>query len=172
MTGEERNVSNDGSLVFVGSTASHPSELYLLRSRDAAPVAVTDLNAAAARAPLGRVTSVTWTGPNGFAEDGVLTYPPSYVAGKKYPLVMDIHGGPISTSTWDLGGIENGVLDQLLATRGYIVFRPNYRGSDNLGEGPETSEQGFRERLHVAARDGPKQNQFEKLVIGERRGAG
>ena len=65
---------------------------------------------------------------------GALYYPIDYTAGKKYPLVMDIHGGPISTSTWDLGGIENGELDQVLATRGYFVFRPNYRGSDNLGD--------------------------------------
>ncbi len=61
-------------------------------------------------------------------------YPIGYTAGKKYPLVMDIHGGPISTSTRDLGGIESGELDQVLAARGYFVFRPNYRGSDNLGD--------------------------------------
>jgi hypothetical protein len=47
---------------------------------------------------------------------------------------------------------------------------PRLRG-DGLNEGAETIEQGLREWLHVAARDGPKKNQFEKFVFSERRRA-
>ena len=39
------NVANDGATAFVGSTSSHPSELYLLASPSSKPVALTDLNA-------------------------------------------------------------------------------------------------------------------------------
>jgi dipeptidyl aminopeptidase/acylaminoacyl peptidase len=47
---------------------------------------------------------------------------------KKYPLVLYIHGGPdmASTTMFDL-------YMQQMASHGYVVFRPNYRGSDNLG---------------------------------------
>ncbi len=67
--------------------------------------------------------------------DGALTYPAGYVPGRKYPLVLVIHGGPIETSTWDFAGFEEGApLAQIFAAKGYLVLRPNYRGSDNSGD--------------------------------------
>ena len=57
-----------------------------------------------------------------------ITYPANYVAGKKYPLVLVIHGGPTAASTAVFSAQA-----QLFAGRGYFVFEPNYRGSDNLG---------------------------------------
>ena len=39
-----------------------------------------------------------WQGPDGFHEDGVLTYPIGYQQGRQYPLVLVIHGGPASGS--------------------------------------------------------------------------
>jgi dipeptidyl aminopeptidase/acylaminoacyl peptidase len=60
--------------------------------------------------------------------DGVLTYPPDFTAGRKYPLVLYIHGGPRSASKEAFSSRA-----QLLAAQGWIVFEPNYRGSDNLG---------------------------------------
>ena len=66
--------------------------------------------------------------PDGFAEDGIVVYPPGFSRDKKYPLVLYIHGGPqeASTASFDF-------FPQLLASHGYLVFEPNYRGSDNLG---------------------------------------
>ncbi|HEY6234444.1 MAG TPA: prolyl oligopeptidase family serine peptidase, partial [Candidatus Elarobacter sp.] len=46
---------------------------------------------------------------------------------------LDIHGGPVATSTWDFGSTE-GILCQILAAHGYLVLQPNYRGSDNAGD--------------------------------------
>src|SRR5262245_65563144 len=60
--------------------------------------------------------------------DGVLTYPPDFAPGHAYPLVLYVHGGPAAASKESFG-----VLPQLLAARGWVVFEPNYRGSDNLG---------------------------------------
>jgi dipeptidyl aminopeptidase/acylaminoacyl peptidase len=77
---------------------------------------------------LGRVTTVRWTSADGFQEAGVLTYPPGYVPGKRYPLVLRIHGGPAETS---LAAFEP--FYQSAASHGYLVFAPNYRGSTNLG---------------------------------------
>src|SRR5271165_1321902 len=123
------SVSKTGVLAFVGSTATHPNELYVMNSVNAKPRRLTNVNAFVDGLALGRSESIEWQGPNGFLEDGVLTYPPAYQRGVKYPLVLVIHGGPESAST-----LRFSPLPQLLAAAGFIVFQPNYRGSTNRGD--------------------------------------
>jgi dipeptidyl aminopeptidase/acylaminoacyl peptidase len=124
----DAGVSRTGAIAFAGTEANHPSELYYVASDTSKPRRLTSYNQATADLNLGKVAPVTWTF-EGFNEDGVLTYPPNYDATKTYPLVLVIHGGPNSSST-----IGFNFLNQVLAARGYLVFNPNYRGSDNLGE--------------------------------------
>ena len=79
------------------------------------------------------MSELRWTGPGGFAEDGVVTDAhPSLEAGAKYPIVLLIHGGPGFSNTRDFV-YEQWPLAQMIAARGYVVLQPNYRGSDNLG---------------------------------------
>lgn len=127
--GSEISVSNSGVIAFIGSTSMHPSELYVMKSVAASPERLTDLNAFVDTLALGKTEGVDWKGPNGFDEDGALTYPVDYKAGRKYPLVLVIHGGPEGAST-----IRFSSLVQLLAAQGFFVFQPNYRGSTNLGD--------------------------------------
>ncbi len=122
------SVARNGAVAFVGTETGRPDELYYLGPGASGPQRITDVNAEVAALQLGRVTEVRWTGPNGFAEDGVLTYPPGYVPGKKYPLVLRIHGGPTESSEAKFEPFY-----QLAASHGYLVFAPNYRGSNNLG---------------------------------------
>ncbi|MHB8146860.1 MAG: S9 family peptidase [Vulcanimicrobiaceae bacterium] len=121
------SISRSGAVAFVGTTASRPGEIYYL-SASGKLKRLTDYNAWIAAKHLGRVRTLTWKGPDGFFEDGVLTYPARYAAGRTYPLVLLIHGGPTgaSSTTFD-------TLAQLMAARGWFVLEPNYRGSDNLG---------------------------------------
>ncbi len=121
------------ALAFTGSEPQRPTELYYMPSLTAAPQRLTDLNASFSTMALGRVTHVDWTGPDGYPEDGVLTYPAGYVAGKKYPLVLQIHGGPNWASVEAFDTDYEG-LTQLFAGHGYATFEPNYRGSDNYGD--------------------------------------
>lgn len=123
------SVSKTGAVAFVGSTAMHPSELYVMNSANAKPRRLTNLNSFIDGVTLGRTESIEWRGPDGFLEDGSLTYPAGYQRGQKYPLVLVIHGGPESAST-----VKFAPLPQLLAAAGFIVFQPNYRGSTNLGD--------------------------------------
>ena len=126
--GPAQSVSRDGKIAFVGTQAERPNELYLLTPGAAEPQRLTTFNAATAALHLGRVSTVRWDSPDGFHEAGVLTYPPDYVAGKHYPLVLRIHGGPTETSEATFEPFY-----QAAAARGYLVFAPNYRGSSNLG---------------------------------------
>jgi len=121
----EATVGKDGSMAFAGST---PTQLYYLASPDAKPKRLTDFNHEIAALDLGRLDTLEWNGPDDFAEDGIVVYPPQFSRDKKYPLVIYIHGGPqqASTTIFDF-------FPQLLASHGYVVFQPNYRGSDSLG---------------------------------------
>jgi dipeptidyl aminopeptidase/acylaminoacyl peptidase len=125
----ELSVSKTGAVAFVGSTKTHPNELYVMESVNAKPRRLTDVNAFVDGLTLGRTESIQWQGPNGFQEDGVLTYPTGCRSGQKYPLVLVIHGGPEAAST-----VHFSPLPQLLSAAGYLVFQPNYRGSTGLGD--------------------------------------
>jgi dipeptidyl aminopeptidase/acylaminoacyl peptidase len=123
-------IARDGSLAFPGSNPKRPTELYDVAA-DGALTRLTDLNAGVAARELGDVREVTWEN-DGFHEDGVLVYPPHYVSGRRYPLVLNVHGGPQAAS-----GRSFDFWAQTLAAHGWLVFEPNYRGSDNAGNAYE-----------------------------------
>jgi dipeptidyl aminopeptidase/acylaminoacyl peptidase len=122
-------VGPTGAIAFTATTAGRPSELYFMPSPTATPRRLTDLNAEVAGFALGRTEAITWSGPDGFISDGVVTYPPNFDPLRKYPLVLNIHGGPGLASNTGFDPVV-----QAMASEGWIVFQPNYRGSDNLGD--------------------------------------
>jgi dipeptidyl aminopeptidase/acylaminoacyl peptidase len=124
----DASMSRTGAIAFTGSEPDRPTELYFLDSAAGTPRRLTDFNKEVAGRALGKAEAMTWKVGGDFEADGVVIYPPDFDAKKKYPLVLLIHGGPQSASVerFDAFG-------QLIAARGNIVFEPNYRGSDNLG---------------------------------------
>lgn len=126
------SVAADGTLAFVGVTRTNPGDVYILRAGATEPAKLTDENHWLAGYALAKRERIDWVS-DGMSCSGVLTYPIAYDPAKKYPLVLNVHGGPISTSTWDFNRFDSG-LTEMLATRGYLVFEPNYRGSDNAGD--------------------------------------
>jgi dipeptidyl aminopeptidase/acylaminoacyl peptidase len=84
-------------------------------------------------APQVKGQSVTWTN-DGFHVQGWLVGPRTVEPGKKYPMIVQVHGGPAAAVTPRFiaaGGRSNLVRD--LAERGYFVFMPNPRGSYGQG---------------------------------------
>ncbi|MGB0523014.1 MAG: prolyl oligopeptidase family serine peptidase [Flammeovirgaceae bacterium] len=73
-----------------------------------------------------------WKGYNDEEVNGILYYPENYEAGKKYPLVLSIHGGPASSDR-DAWAERWSTYPQILAQRGAFVLKPNYHGSANHG---------------------------------------
>ena len=74
-----------------------------------------------------------WKGVDGVNVEGLLIYPTGYQAGQRYPLIVQMHGGPMESDKFG-GGV--GLLMNyfpVLAGKGYVVFRPNYRGSAGYG---------------------------------------
>ena len=85
------------------------------------------MNDEIASLPLGRSEVVSYTFDK-FDQNGILTLPPDFDPSRKYPLVLLIHGGPRAASMMTFSPAA-----QLMAAKGWLVFQPNYRGSDNLG---------------------------------------
>jgi dipeptidyl aminopeptidase/acylaminoacyl peptidase len=117
-----------GTIAFVGDDPVRPQELYILALGRAKPRRLTHFNDYLASLEQGRIETVTWH-TDGFENNGILTYPPGYVAGRKYPLLVGIHGGP------EASNIESfNAQSQFLAAQGWLVLQPNYRGSNNMGD--------------------------------------
>ena len=152
------SASSTGVIAFIGATPRHSDELYVMSSATAAPRRLTDVNAFLQSLSLGRTTAVDWRGPGGFHEDGVLTYPPQYAQGRKYPLVLLIHGGPEGAST-----VRFSSLAQLLAAAGLLVFQPNYRGSTNLGDA-------YQHAIYRDTGEGPGRDVMAGLAAVEKLG--
>jgi dipeptidyl aminopeptidase/acylaminoacyl peptidase len=129
----EISAAGNGAIAMIASTSNLPPEIYVLDSIAAAPRKLTSFNAAAiAKLEFGKSEEISWTAPDGERSDGILTYPIGYQTGKTYPLVLRIHGGPEESTTTAYEDLR-----QLFASHGYLVFEPNYRGSDNLGSAHE-----------------------------------
>ena len=151
-------LARHGEIAFSGSEPQRPTELYYLSNTNAAPERLTDFNAPIDQLQLGKTETINWTGPDGFKEDGVLTYPSGFQPDHKYPLVLYVHGGPRSASKETFS-----VFAQLIAAQGWVVFEPNYRGSDNLGTR-------FQAAIWNDAGDGPGRDAMSGVAEVKKRG--
>lgn len=79
---------------------------------------------------LGEFREVSWQAPDGLPLHGLVVLPPGYQPGKRYPTVVDVHGGAEGGVRVDYGGtlLTNSPMEwQLWASLGYVVFAPDYR---------------------------------------------
>jgi dipeptidyl aminopeptidase/acylaminoacyl peptidase len=119
-------VSKTGAIAFVATRADQPAEVYVMSSATAKPRRLTQFNDWSRSRRFAPMQRVTWKSADGFEEDGVIALPADL--SRPHPLVLLLHGGPTSASKMSFG-----TLPQLMAAEGWVVFSPNYRGSDNLG---------------------------------------
>jgi dipeptidyl aminopeptidase/acylaminoacyl peptidase len=130
------SISEDGKRVAYNySTPSIPSQWFgaaLDGTHLTGPMQITNLNPAFAKKEIAKSEIVHWKGANDDDVDGILFYPLHYDAGKKYPLVLGIHGGPAGTDL-DLWSESWAYPTQLYTERGAFVLKVNYHGSSNHG---------------------------------------
>ncbi len=152
------SISRGGALAFTGSEPRRPGELYFMESASGSVKRLTNFNEKTASLELGKTESVEWDCPDHFRCDGVITYPPGFEAGTKYPLVLYVHGGPRAASKAAFSSRA-----QLLAAQGWVVFEPNYRGSDNRGNA-------FQAAISNDAGDGPGRDVMSGVDVLKKRG--
>lgn len=136
---------------LIESATSLP-EVALLRAGNAEPQKLTDLNPHLKEFSLGAQEVVRWKSKDGREIEGVLIRPVGYDATKKYPLLLDIHGGPYGRRA---NTLTTGNLPQAWAARGWLVLQPNFRGSSGYGH-----EFGLANRGDIGGRD------YEDVVAG------
>jgi dipeptidyl aminopeptidase/acylaminoacyl peptidase len=117
--------AGDGWLYAPGD---RPADLWVAGVRGEGARRLTRLNAAADGKALARVEVVRWKGESGEVE-GVLSKPHDYDPGRRYPLILNPHGGPRGRS-----GAEFDAQTSYFTARGFVVLQPNFRGSTGYGD--------------------------------------
>jgi len=118
---------------FAAESWDEAPEAYVLKLGDNTPRRVSHANLDLPKAPLGNTKRVTWKAKDGLDIEGLLTYPASYETGKKYPLVLVIHGGPTGVFQDSFLGRYGTYPYASFAAKGYAVLRANPRGSSGYG---------------------------------------
>jgi dipeptidyl aminopeptidase/acylaminoacyl peptidase len=133
-----------GRIVISYSDPRTPTTLYTVASPHelgtrSAWVQLTDANPTARQLALGTEEEITWRSLDGTPVGGVLVKPVGYQPGKRYPLIVAIHGGPAAADVLSFNG---GYGAQVYAGAGYAVLMPNYRNSTNYGQKFKIESQG------------------------------
>jgi dipeptidyl aminopeptidase/acylaminoacyl peptidase len=122
-------VSGKGAVAYTGGGADHLPEVYL--SRDGKTQRLTDLNSELlTEVSIGKLSALpVKSSADGRAIGAWELLPPNFDPAKKYPLILEIHGGPYGSY-----GPTFSADYQLYASAGYIVVYGNPRGSTSYGE--------------------------------------
>ncbi|MFY8202658.1 MAG: prolyl oligopeptidase family serine peptidase, partial [Sediminibacterium sp.] len=127
----------NASHTFISFTLQNTSqfpELYVSKLSEYAPLKITSINAGISSMPLGRTEVIKWKGADGLEIEGLLTYPLNYTAGKKVPLILNIHGGPAGNFGQTCIATNQGTYPlAAFSEDGYAILRPNPRGSSGYG---------------------------------------
>ena len=130
----ETHLNTSGTALGIAMESSdEPPEAYLMGLGVAAPHRVSRANTDLPKLPLGKTEAIRWKSKDSLEVEGLLTYPANYEAGKKYPLILIIHGGPTGVFTETFIGRAGLYPLAVFAARGYAVLRPNPRGSSSYG---------------------------------------
>jgi dipeptidyl aminopeptidase/acylaminoacyl peptidase len=122
--------------VFGASTFDHPREIYaakpgtVMTSGLEGVIQISHWNDGVPPA-WGKAESLSWKS-DGFRVQGWLLLPKDYDPNKKYPLIVEVHGGPAAAvvARWGGGALSSTAFSAL----GYFVLEPNPRGSFGQGE--------------------------------------
>ena len=127
----------NGTHTYMSFTLQNTSqfpELYVSKLNEYNPIKITSISANYTSLPLGKTEIIKWKGADGLEIEGLLTYPLNYTAGKKVPLILNIHGGPAGNFGQTCIASNQGTYPlAALSEEGYAILRPNPRGSSGYG---------------------------------------
>ncbi|MBI1849034.1 MAG: S9 family peptidase [Planctomycetes bacterium] len=127
---------NGASFAVVSSAPDAPDELYLASTQSKEIRPLTALNGDFGKVAKSPCHTHLYKSVDGLDVEAYVTLPPQAAAekpgspnAKRFPAVVALHGGPHSRTT---SGFD--AMRQLLASNGFVVFEPNYRGSIGYGQ--------------------------------------
>lgn len=123
--------------VFGASTFEHPREIYAAKPGTVMTSGLEGVMQLShwsdgVQAGWGKAESLSWKS-DGFRVQGWLLLPKDYDPSKKYPLIVEVHGGPAAAAVARWGG-GGGLSSTAFSALGYFVLEPNPRGSYGQGE--------------------------------------
>ena len=128
----------DGKLMLAYAVSrNHPGAYYLVDFNTNRAEIVGQEYPQLARAQLGKVSNIVYAARDGYEVPAYLTMPPG-AASKNLPLVVLPHGGPRARDS----GISFDWWSQFVASRGYVVLQPQFRGSTGFGMAHELAGYG------------------------------
>ncbi|PYR18079.1 MAG: hypothetical protein DMF98_26210, partial [Acidobacteria bacterium] len=124
-----------GTMVMQFDEPTRFGDVYTMSLREkSAPTRVTDTFDRLERDfILPRQEKFEWVSNDGTAIEGVLFYPLEFDPARKYPVVVQMHGGPFESDKFGAGAGLVMNYFPVLTAKGYLVLRPNYRGSTGYG---------------------------------------
>lgn len=121
-------IGRNGKVAVLTSRPDEPAEVFALEGSATRPLSRRNQELMA-KIKLGPVEDIEFNSKDGTKVYGFVVKPPDYQAGKKYPTILRIHGGPASQF-----GYGFSYEWQILAANGYVVVTANPRGSTGRGE--------------------------------------
>ncbi|HEY6979262.1 MAG TPA: S9 family peptidase [Chitinophagaceae bacterium] len=119
---------------FILQNTSTPAEGFVSSVTSFSPQKITNINADVASKPVSKTEVIKWKTSDGKEIEGLLTYPLNYEEGKKYPLILNIHGGPAGVFAQNFIAANQGAYPiATFAEMGYAILRSNPRGSSGYG---------------------------------------
>lgn len=131
------NVGASGLIVYAAEDFGSMNSLKILNPGDGSErdVVQPDIPEAWPTAEVPRAEVITWKSRDGIDVEGVVYYPLGYEEGKKYPLIVEVHGGPTGVygRTFAADPMRYGNT-AVLAQEGFVMLRANPRGSSGYGK--------------------------------------
>lgn len=126
---------NSPKIAFAYSEVDKPTEVYVAESAGTLDEAkpITSFNKLFTQRDLPKGKPYQWTSPDGTKVEGMLLYPPGKVEAKNLRMLVLIHGGP-GDADGNKFGADWYEWATFAASNGWLVFRPNYRGSTGYGD--------------------------------------
>ncbi len=122
--------ANGETLAFVEQGPAAPPEVYATDLDRFRPTRLTHANPQVEQWPKIATEIIRWQSFDGMEIEGIVHRPVGFEPGRRYPLLALPHGGPHGVMTNGFVGGEN----RVFAQRGWLLFRPNFRGSGAYGE--------------------------------------
>jgi dipeptidyl aminopeptidase/acylaminoacyl peptidase len=122
--------TQSGSMTYLANDFEHLDDLYIARLDGSGERKLTDANAKLwSDVEPAKVERLPYKSTDGWSIDGFLVKPVGWQPGRKYPMILSIHGGPAG-----MYGVDWFHEFQVYAAKGWAVFYCNPRGSTGYGE--------------------------------------
>lgn len=128
------SISKSGSMAYTFEDVNTPEEVFIAGAKGENNKKISSVNSDFDPPTLGKTELISWKSKDGLVVEGLITYPVDFEQGKKYPIVLQIHGGPAGVFSQSYTGAPGIYMTQYFAQQGFIVLRPNPRGSSGYGK--------------------------------------